>query len=77
MGGRAYADNTGFLVNLPHRRSLAPDAAFHGDTRLSMRFAEGAPVSKSPLTLEGGLGMMRRCVRLTWATREDDPLGLV
>jgi len=25
--GRAYADNTGFLVDLPRRRSFSPDAA--------------------------------------------------
>ena len=28
LGGCAYADNVGFLVNLPHRRSFSPDAAF-------------------------------------------------
>jgi len=43
-GGRAFADNTGFLVNLPHRRSFAPDASFHRGTSVSMKFVEGAPV---------------------------------
>jgi Uma2 family endonuclease len=43
-GGRAYADNTGFLVSLPNRRSLSPDASFHRETRVSMKFVEGAPV---------------------------------
>jgi Uma2 family endonuclease len=55
-GGRAYADNTGFLVNLPDRRSLSPDAAFHRDTRLSMKFAEGAPVFAAEVRSEGDYG---------------------
>ena len=28
-GGRAYSDNAGFKVNLPHRESFSPAAAFH------------------------------------------------
>jgi Uma2 family endonuclease len=55
-GGRAYADNTGFLVNLPHRRSLSPDAAFHRDTSLSMKFADGAPVFAAEVRSEGDYG---------------------
>jgi len=55
-GGRAYAENTGFLVNLPHRRSLSPDAAFHRDTRLSMKFADGAPVFAAEVRSEGDYG---------------------
>src|SRR2546421_12162548 len=27
--GRAYSDNAGFKLNLPHRGSFSPDAAFH------------------------------------------------
>jgi Uma2 family endonuclease len=27
--GRAVTDNGGFVVNLPHRRSFSPDAAFY------------------------------------------------
>ncbi len=27
--GRAYADGTGFHVNLPHREAFSPDAAYH------------------------------------------------
>lgn len=42
--GRAYGDNTGFLVKLPHRGSFSPDAAFHTRHRTGMRFLEGAPV---------------------------------
>jgi Uma2 family endonuclease len=55
-GGRAYADNTGFLVDLPHRRSLSPDAAFHRDTSLSMKFADGAPVFAAEVRSEGDYG---------------------
>jgi Uma2 family endonuclease len=55
-GGRAYGDNAGFLVDLPHRRSFSPDAAFHRDTRLSMKFAEGAPVFAAEVRSEGDYG---------------------
>ena len=40
--GYAIPDNVAFTVNLPHRRSFAPDAAFYvGELR--MGFLEGAP----------------------------------
>jgi Uma2 family endonuclease len=42
--GRAFADNKGFRVNLPHRESFSPDAAYHIGPRTGMRFLEGAPV---------------------------------
>jgi len=41
--GYAIADNVGFLVNLPHRKSFSPDAAFYTG-ELRMKFLEGAPV---------------------------------
>ena len=31
--GRAYPDSTGFHVNLPHRESFSPDAAYHTGPR--------------------------------------------
>src|SRR6185295_9653445 len=41
--GVAVGDNKAFVVNLPHRRSFSPDAAFYvGD--ITMNFFEGAPV---------------------------------
>ncbi len=41
-GGYAVADNMAFVVNLPHRESFSPDAAFfYGE--LNMKFADGAP----------------------------------
>jgi Uma2 family endonuclease len=42
--GRAYPDGVGFHVQLPHRESFSPDAAFHTGPRTGMRFLEGAPV---------------------------------
>jgi len=41
--GHALGDNVGFIVNLPHRKSFCPDAAYHLGP-LTMEFAEGAPV---------------------------------
>jgi len=36
--GRAYSDNTGFVVHLPNRSSFSPDAAFHTGQRQRDRF---------------------------------------
>src|SRR6266550_2195014 len=42
--GRAVGDNKAFVVDLPHRKSFSPDAAFYTGPRTGMRFFEGAPV---------------------------------
>jgi len=42
--GVALPDNVGFIVNLPHRRSFSPDAAFWTGARLTLKFPEGAPL---------------------------------
>jgi Uma2 family endonuclease len=43
--GRAVSDNKGFTVDLPHRESFSPDAAFYtGPTPNTLRFFQGAPV---------------------------------
>ena len=42
--GRAFPDGVGFTVNLPHRESFSPDAAYHVGPPMGMRFAEGAPL---------------------------------
>jgi Uma2 family endonuclease len=42
--GRAFADNKGFHVHLPHRDSLSPDAAYYVGPRTGMRFLAGAPI---------------------------------
>jgi Uma2 family endonuclease len=44
QSGIAVGDNKAFRVNLPHRQSFSPDAAFHTGPRTGMRFFEGAPV---------------------------------
>ena len=41
--GLAVPDNAAFRVNLPHRESLSPDAAYHTGKRTGMKFYEGAP----------------------------------
>src|SRR5258705_2824895 len=43
-GGYAFPDNIGFIVNLPHRRSFSPDAAFYKGELRGGLFLEGAPV---------------------------------
>ncbi len=42
--GYAIGDNAGFIVDLPHRTSFSPDAAFYTGKSTGMRFLEGAPV---------------------------------
>ena len=42
--GYALADNVGFIVNLPNRRSFSPDVAFWTGGPLTGKFIEGAPV---------------------------------
>lgn len=54
--GRAIGDNKGFHVNLPHRKSFSPDAAFHVGPRSGMRFLEGAPVFAVEVRSEGDYG---------------------
>ncbi|ETW93240.1 MAG: hypothetical protein ETSY2_51755, partial [Candidatus Entotheonella gemina] len=43
-GGYAFPDNVGFAVNLPHRESFSPDAAWYVGPDTEMEFCEGAPV---------------------------------
>jgi Uma2 family endonuclease len=44
-GGYAFPDNVGFLVDLPHRRSFSPDAAFWvGELPSGGQFLAGAPI---------------------------------
>ena len=42
--GYAFPDNVGFAVNLPHRKSFSPDAAFYVGELKGGDFLEGAPV---------------------------------
>lgn len=43
-GGYAFPDNVGFIVNLPHRRSFSPDAAFFKGELRGGKFLKGAPI---------------------------------
>ncbi len=54
-GGLAVADNAGFIVNLPHRGSFSPDAAWYIGN-LSMRFFIGAPVFAAEVRSENDYG---------------------
>lgn len=42
--GHALCDNTGFVVDLPNRKSLSPDASFYVGKNTGMKFIEGAPI---------------------------------
>lgn len=54
--GRAVGDNKGFHVNLPHRDSFSPDAAFYTGPDPGMRFFEGAPVFAVEVRSENDYG---------------------
>jgi Uma2 family endonuclease len=54
--GRAYTDNAGFLVNLPHRKSFSPDAAFYIGPRSGMRFLNGEPIFAAEVRSENDYG---------------------
>lgn len=56
QAGRAYGDNVGFIVNLPHRRSFSPDAAFFVGQRTGGKFLEGAPIFAAEVRSEGDYG---------------------
>ena len=42
--GYAFPDNVGFAVNLPHRKSFSPDAAFYIGELKGGEFLAGAPI---------------------------------
>ncbi len=42
--GYAFPDNVGFIVDLPHRTSFSPDAAFHDSEQIDEDFVQGAPL---------------------------------
>ena len=53
--GFAVGDNKAFVVNLPHRKSFSPDAAYCVGT-LTMKFFEGAPVFAAVVRSENDYG---------------------
>lgn len=54
--GLAYGDNTGFIVNLPHRQSFSPDAAFYVGPRSGGKFLQGPPIFAVEVRSEGDYG---------------------
>jgi Uma2 family endonuclease len=54
--GRAYSDNAGFKVHLPHRESFSPDVAFYTGQPTGMKFLEGAPVFAVEVRSDGDYG---------------------
>lgn len=54
--GRAVSDNKGFHVDLPHRKSFSPDAAYFIRQRAGMKFIEGAPLFAVEVRSEGDYG---------------------
>ena len=54
--GRAVGDNKAFHVNLPHRKSFSPDAAFYTGPDPGMKFFEGAPAFAAEVRSEGDYG---------------------
>jgi len=54
--GRAYPDSAGFKVNLPHRESFSPDAAYHIGQRTGLEFLEGAPIFAVEVRSKGDYG---------------------
>ena len=53
--GYAYPDNVAFLVDLPNRKSFAPDVAFSKEPP-AMEFGKGAPVFAVEVRSEGDYG---------------------
>lgn len=56
FGGRAYTDNAAFLVDLPNRKSFAPDAAYYTGPRAKMKFLPQAPNFAVEVRSEGDYG---------------------
>jgi Uma2 family endonuclease len=56
QGGYAVCDNVGFIVDLPHRTSFSPDAAFYVGEDSEMKFVKGAPVFAVEVRSEGDYG---------------------
>ena len=54
--GRAYTDNTGFLVDLPRRKSFSPDASFHVGPPPGAGFLQGAPIFAAEVRSEDDYG---------------------
>jgi Uma2 family endonuclease len=54
--GRAYPDNAAFKVDLPHRQSFSPDAAYYTGPRAGMDFCPAPPVFAAEVRSKGDYG---------------------
>ena len=54
--GYAFPDNTGFIVNLPNRRSFSPDTAYFLGELQGGKFLEGAPIFAVEVRSESDYG---------------------
>jgi Uma2 family endonuclease len=54
--GRVVTDNCAFVVNLPHRKSFSPDAAFFVSADSAMKFVDGAPIFAVEVRSESDYG---------------------
>jgi Uma2 family endonuclease len=54
--GLAVGDNKGFVVDLPHRKSFSPDAAFYVGPNTGMKFFDGPPIFAAEVRSEGDYG---------------------
>ena len=54
--GHAVSDNKGFRVNLPHRQSFSPDAAYYTGPRGGMKFYPVPPVFAAEVRSENERG---------------------
>jgi Uma2 family endonuclease len=54
--GYAFPDNVGFVVDLAHRGSFSPDAAFHPGPLQGGRFLDGAPIFAAEVRSETDYG---------------------
>ena len=55
-GGVAFPDNVGFVVNLPHRQSLSPDAAWYAGVAAGMKFLNAPPTFAAEIRSENDYG---------------------
>lgn len=55
-GGRAYTDNAAFLVDLPNRKSVSPDASYYTGPRAQMKFLPQSPVFAVEVRSENDYG---------------------
>jgi Uma2 family endonuclease len=56
QSGYAFPDNVGFVVNLPGRTSVSPDAAFHAGPLQGGKFLDSAPIFAAEVRSENDYG---------------------